>query len=294
MRFFKGHGLGNDYLALDGDHLPFPLTPPAVRLLCDRHLGAGSDGVLVRVPAERADFGLRIYNPDGSEAEKSGNGLRIFGAFLLARGAVAEGARFTVETPGGLVTLELLGQSAEGVLDVEVEMGHASFRTADVGLPGPDRETEREMLELPGGDRLPIHPVSLGNPHCVIFQDELDPSDLRRRAPQVSTHPWFERGTNVQFARAVDPSTVEAWVWERGAGETTASGSSACAVAAAAVRAGLVSEREITVRMPGGELYVSVAPDWALRLRGPVEAVYDAELTAGMLSRLHALSPGTR
>src|SRR5690606_23596286 len=100
--FFKGHGLGNDYLAADAAEVPFELTPPAVRLLCDRHLGLGSDGILLRVPSGRADFGVRIYNPDGSEAEKSGNGLRIFAAFLLDRGAVPQGASFTVDTAGGV------------------------------------------------------------------------------------------------------------------------------------------------------------------------------------------------
>src|SRR5690242_15599912 len=108
MRFFKGHGLGNDYLAIDARSLPFGLTPPAVRLLCDRNHGVGSDGVLARVGSVNADFGLRIFNPDGSEAEKSGNGLRIYAAYLLEEGEVVEGARFTVETPGGLVTMAIL------------------------------------------------------------------------------------------------------------------------------------------------------------------------------------------
>jgi diaminopimelate epimerase len=236
--FFRGHGLGNDYVALELDALPFGLTPPAVRLFCDRHTGVGSDGILAAVPSDAADFGLRIFNPDGSEAEKSGNGIRIFAAYLLDLGRVQVGPAFTVETPGGTVRVRIVGETGEGVLDVEVEMGTASFRTADVGLAGPDRETEGEALELPSGDRVWIHTVSIGNPHCVIFQDELDVEELRRRAPQVSTHPDFARGTNVQFAVGTAPDEVEAWVWERGAGETRASGSSACAVAAAAVRRG--------------------------------------------------------
>lgn len=290
--FYKGHGLGNDYLAVEMDGLPFDLTPPAVRLLCDRNTGVGSDGILAAVAADAADFGLRIFNPDGTEAEKSGNGIRIFAAYLLDRSRVRIGPPFTVETPGGVVRVRIVDESDDGVLDVEVEMGTASFRSADVGLPGPDREVDDEPLELPSGDRVRINTVSVGNPHCVVFQDELDVEELRRRAPQISTHPDFARGTNVQFAVAAGPDAVDAWVWERGAGETRASGSSACAVAAAAVRRGMVSERQVAVRMPGGTLRVEVRDDWSLVLRGPVEGVCRGELTEGMVARLRSLGFG--
>jgi diaminopimelate epimerase len=284
-RLFKAHGLGNDYLAADLDALPFPLSPPAVRLICDRHRGVGSDGILARVASGAADFGVRIFNPDGTEAEKSGNGLRIFAAYLNSVGEVAIDSRFTVETRGGVVEMEILDRRGAGGWVVEVEMGRASFRSADVGMIGEDRDAGREMLELPSGERVDCTLVSLGNPHCVVFQDELDVDRLRRIAPLISTHPWFGRGTNVQFARADTAASVEAWVWERGAGETLASGSSACAVAAVAVRRGLVSERQVEVRMPGGALHVEVREDWSVRLRGPVEDVAWIELSEGMVAR---------
>ncbi len=287
--FFKGHGLGNDYIALELEALGLELSPLAVRLICDRHNGVGSDGILARVPSTAADFGVRIFNPDGSEAEKSGNGLRIFAAYLLEQGDVDVRRPFTVETPGGVVRMEIQNQSDDGVLAVEVEMGTATFRSADVGLPGPDRETDNEPLELDSGDVVHINTVSVGNPHCVVFQDELDVESLRRRAPQISTHPSFARGVNVQFAVPVEPDALDAWVWERGAGETRASGSSACAVAAAAVRRGMVSERQVTVRMPGGALHVHVRDDWSLVLSGPVESVYGAYLSDGMRRRLEML-----
>ncbi|MDQ3555928.1 MAG: diaminopimelate epimerase [Gemmatimonadota bacterium] len=288
--FYKGHGLGNDYVALEADGLPFPLSPAAVRLICDRRTGVGSDGILGRTASTVADFGLRIWNPDGSEAEKSGNGLRIFAAYLLERGEARVGVSFTVETLGGIVGMTVLGEAGNGVLRVEAEMGTASFRSADVGLDGPDREVDHEVLELEAGDAVPINTVSIGNPHCVVFADELDLDVLRRRAPRISVHPSFARGINVQFAMPVSPGAVEAWVWERGAGETRASGSSACAVAAAAVRRGMVSERGVEVRMPGGSLHVEVRDDFALLLRGPVESVYRGTLSEGMLTRLREIA----
>jgi diaminopimelate epimerase len=290
LSFFKGHGLGNDYLAVAADELPFELTPPAVRLICDRHTGYGSDGILVRVHPDSADFGLRIFNPDGTEAEKSGNGLRIFAAFLLEIGAVDERARFTVDTPGGQVAMEILERSDDGVLLVEVEMGTASFRSSAVGLAGPDRDVQGEVLELESGEQVAIHTVSMGNPHCVCFQDELIFEELRRRGPQISSHPWFAHGTNVQFARVAGPAEMEAFIWERGAGETLASGSSACAVAAAAVRNGLVQQREVTVRMPGGTLQISIGVSWDVVMRGPVESVYNAEATPDFRRRIEALT----
>lgn len=283
---YKAHGLGNDYLVLELADFGGVLTPPAVRALCDRHRGVGSDGVLAAVPSSAAEFGVRIFNPDGSEAEKSGNGLRIFAAYLYRGARVELGREFRVETLGGVVRMTVLSESAEGVMEVEVEMGTARFGSEAVGLRGPDRYADGEVLELEAGDTLAITPVSLGNPHCVVFTDTLDAEDLRRRGPQISTHPWFESGTNVQFARVAEPGVLEALVWERGAGETEASGSSACAVAAAALHRGLVVERSLAVRMPGGVLEVEVREDWSVRLRGPVEDVFRATLTEGMRGRI--------
>lgn len=290
MKWLKAHALGNDYLSIAEGELPVELTPPAVRMICDRHSGLGSDGILVRVGSERADFGVRIYNPDGSEAEKSGNGLRIFAAFLLEAGAVSIGEPFSVDTLSGVVGMEILDLTEDGVYMIEAEMGRASFRSSAVGLQGPDREVDEEILELPGGDRVAFTTVSIGNPHCVCFEDDLVPEDLRRRGPQISSHPWFERGTNVQFARPSGPDEIEVFVWERGAGETQASGSSACAVAAAGLRRGLLQQRSVKVRMPGGTLHVTVGEEWDVLLRGPVECVYRAELGPGFLSRLKEVS----
>lgn len=280
--FVKSHALGNDYLVMDPRALSFPLTPAAVRLVCDRHLGVGSDGILAHVPSQRADFGLRIYNPDGSEAEKSGNGLRIFARYLHDHG-LASSAEFTVETPGGIVgvTLHRRGGTVERIT---VDMGTATFRSDRIPVAGPVREVVDEPLEVDGQD-LVITAVSMGNPHCVVFVPDLSQVDLHRLGPKLERHPAFPARTNVQFAQVHSRRRVAAVIWERGAGETLASGSSACAVASAAVRKGL-ADREVTVAMQGGELAITVAEDWAVRMSGPAVEIYEGVLSPSFVDAL--------
>jgi len=291
LRFAKGHGLGNDYLVVDAAELPDPLTGARAILLCDRHRGPGSDGVLVADLAGRptGSFRLRIVNPDGTEAEKSGNGLRIFAAWLHARGAVDTGAWFEVELARDTVRMRVEGPDGAGggALIVRVEMGRAAFSAQAAGFTGqgsegaPDDVGGGVPLALPGGVET-VHPLSLGNPHCVVLVDRLERDDFVGRAPALCTHEAFPAGTNVQWARVAGPRLLEAWIWERGAGETLASGSSACAVAAVAVRNGLVEAGEVEVRMPGGSVQVEVAPDYALTLVGPAVMIYEGELTKAM------------
>jgi diaminopimelate epimerase len=269
--FAKGHGLGNDYLVLEQQDLPGPLSPSAITHLCDRNRGVGSDGILVKVPATGADFGLRIFNPDGSEAEKSGNGLRIFAKYLWDRGHTRKEA-FTVDTKGGVVECQLQVRGGR-VNFVTVEMGRAAFRAAQIPVTGVEGEAVAIPLDVPGGPQLRITAVSVGNPHCVVFVERLDEGECRRLGPRLETHPRFPNRTNVQFARVAASDALDILIWERGAGFTLASGSSACGAAAAAVRNGLCDHGRVQVRMPGGELAVHVRPDWSLRLEGPVEEV---------------------
>ena len=282
--FVKSHALGNDYIVMDPQVLSFPLTPQAIRMICDRHMGVGSDGVLTQVPSQRADFGLRIYNPDGSEAEKSGNGLRIFARYLHDHG-LARAPEFTVETPGGLVhvTLHLRGSDVERIT---VDMGTATFRSDRIPVAGPPRDVVDEALEV-DGQRLMITAVSMGNPHCVVFVPDLAAVDLHRLGPKLEHHPVFPKRTNVQFAEVKSRRRVAALIWERGAGETMASGSSACAVASAAVRKGL-AERELTIAMQGGDLQITVAPDWAIRMSGPAVEIYEGVFRPTFVDTLEA------
>lgn len=271
MEFWKGHALGNDYIVVDGTGRA-PPGPALVRALCDRHRGVGGDGVLLG-DLDADPVGLRIFNPDGSEAEKSGNGLRIFGAWLHARAVVGD-APFAVSLPGEVVELRVVGRAADGALVLRVDMGRASFRAGDVGFTGADADAPVEGYRLPIDDgAFAIHLVSLGNPHCVVFVDPLDDDAFRRSAPRIQAHPAFARGVNVQFARVVDAATVEARILERGAGETLASGSSACAVAVAGRRARLTAPA-VRVRMPGGDVAVEVDDDWGVRLTGEARLVF--------------------
>jgi diaminopimelate epimerase len=276
--FTKGHGLGNDYLVMNEADLPRPLSERAIARLCDRNRGVGSDGVLLHVPGARADFGLRIFNPDGSEAEKSGNGLRIFAKYLWDHGHAGKRERFTVDTRGGVV--ECVCVVTDGRVNVViVEMGQATFRAPDIPMHGPDREVVGVPLQLGDGTTVTATAVSVGNPHCVVFVDRLDEAACRRLGPLIERHPAFPQRTNVQFARAASRRTLDILIWERGAGYTLASGSSSCGAASAAVRNGLCDHGRVTVRMPGGELAIDVRPDWSLRLEGPVEEVYTGHLS---------------
>jgi diaminopimelate epimerase len=286
-RFTKGHGLGNDYLVLDERDLDFPLGPDAVRWICHRNWGVGSDGILLRTGSGVADVGLRIFNPDGSEAEKSGNGLRIFAKYLWERGGLRR-SPVRIETKGGVVEA-VCHARGERVAEVTVEMGRATFRAPEIPMNGPDRDVVGVPLQV--GDRfLTVTCVSVGNPHCVVFTDRLDDDEVRLLGPRIETHPAFPNRTNVQFARVHAPDRVEIRIWERGAGWTLASGSSSCAVAAAAVRNGQ-AQGGVTVVSPGGALGVEVRPDWSIRLRGPVAEVCEGTLAPDLHDALRAGAP---
>lgn len=278
MKFRKYHGLGNDYIVIDARRYALP-SPEAIRRICDRHRGPGSDGILWGpFPAPGADFGLRIFNPDGSEAEKSGNGLRIFSRYLWDEGLAGE-APFTVLTPGGRVTSQVL----EGGQAVRVEMGRVSFHSADIPAAGPPREVLREPLQA-GGETLTICAASIGNPHCVVLCDTVSSELAQRLGPLIERHPLFPRRTNVQFMQVLGPGAIRIEIWERGAGYTLASGSSSSAAAAVAHRLGLCRP-EVTVHMPGGTLDIRIAEGFAITMTGPVARVYDGEVSGEVFER---------
>ena len=266
MQLIKYQALGNDYLVVD---LPGPLHELVALLpvLCDRFRGVGSDGLLA---FDSSAMTVRIFNPDGSEAQKSGNGLRITAAHaVLEHGA---GSEFELRTVDRANAVKILARNGAEVVS-EIDIGRPSFRAAD--LPARfDGEPDRVHLETPAGS-VDAMLVSVGNPHCVVFGERVTRDRCLELGPHVERHPAFPERVNMQLFEVLDRGHVRVEIWERGAGYTLASGTSASAVAAACMRAGLVDD-QVTVQMPGGNLDVRREAEGHLVQSGPARRVYRA------------------
>lgn len=281
MRYLKYHALGNDYIVVRPNTFGVEPFPDRMRVICHRNYGIGSDGILYG-PIESAvsDFGLRIFNPDGSEAEKSGNGLRIFARSLYDEGLVDE-RPFSVETPGGIVscTVEKEGRS------VTVQMGEVSFDSQRIPVAGPPREVLNETICV-GGKTFTFCAATVGNPHCVVLSDAPTPPEARQYGPVIERDPRFPNRTNVQFMQVMDRGNIRIEIWERGAGYTLASGSSSTAAAAVAYRLGFC-DADMTVHMPGGEIRIQFSDGFFATMTGPVikvcEGVMSPELFGEVL-----------
>lgn len=276
--FVKSHGLGNDYIVLDSDKIDFKLTQDLIKKICDVHYGIGSDGILVKYDSDVADFKLRIFNPDGSEAEKSGNGLRIFCKFLYDYG-YTDKEEFTVETKGGIVKAKIEEKNKFGKAKIiTVDMGKAIFDPKQIPVNTDKEEFISEKIVV--GDReFEVNCVSVGNPHCVIIKENLDEEEIKKYGPMIENHPLFPNRINVQFVKPISRNEAQILIWERGAGFTYASGSSSCGVASVLVKKGL-ADREITIKMIGGELKISIDEDWNIKMTGEVQ-----EICSGYISR---------
>jgi diaminopimelate epimerase len=276
MRFEKWQALGNDYLIVERDWLPWELTPGRISRLCDPHFGVGSDGVLLLSDStdERYVAELRIFNPDGSEAELSGNGAREAVLYLRLRGWT-DRDQFAIVTPAGEVRPTITGPKT-----VSMEIGRASVTSPDYPTGPPDGTG----TVTSGGREWHFRHVNVGNPQCVIEAgDELEQLDLAAIGPEIARSELFPNRTNVSFFRARG-SRVRARIFERGVGETLSSGTGASGAAVAAVIEGAKSP--ITVELGGGELEVEVSEDLAVRLSGWAEPVYAGELSAEFLAAL--------
>lgn len=268
MQFHKYHALGNDYLVLNPKNGELPDEVGIVRI-CHRNFGLGSDGILYGpLETDKADFGLRILNPDGSEAEKSGNGLRIFARYLYDIGKVKNEA-FTVDTPGGTVTCTI----ADGADSITVDMGQVNFGMDHIPVDGPEQADHNlgQKLDI-NGTEYTAYIADIGNPHCVIPLPEISKEIACKDGAAIETHAMFPNRTNVQFLKVIDRNNIEIEIWERGAGYTLASGSSGSASAAVAHRIGLC-DKAITVHMPGGKIGITIGDDFAVRMTGPATRV---------------------
>jgi diaminopimelate epimerase len=273
IAFAKYHALGNDYIVINPKDLVLPLTTEQIKTICHRNFGVGSDGILLGpLPAENARYALKIYNPDGSLAEKSGNGLRIFSRYLWDTKLVGA-EEFAIQTDGGVVRSTVF----ECGRMVRVEMGKVSFDNERIPVTGPKREVINEKITV-GGREFTFCAATIGNPHCVLPLPEISAKLAHEFGPLLERHPFFPRKTNVQFLRIIDRANIQIEIWERGAGYTLASGSSSSAAAAVAHRLGL-ADRNISVHCPGGIIKIEIRDGYDILMTGSVTRVSSGKIS---------------
>ncbi len=282
LRFFKFHGFGNDYLVIRASDVAVYGDPGAfARHICDRHYGAGADGIAVVSPSKSsdADFHVRIFNPDGSEAGLSGNGTRCAAAYLHYTNEWREEV-LRLSTRTGIKRYFLREKLGEGKYRFDSELGQPKFEPSSI--PMLLNEPLQNAIDYPlavNGQPFQITALQMGNPNCCIFVKEFDDLDWRRIGKAIEVHPQFPQRTNVVFVKVLDRKTIELRIWERGVGETSASGTCSCAGAVASMTKGLV-DRTVRVVTPGGEVQVQWRPDGEVVITGSAEVVYSADWLA--------------
>jgi diaminopimelate epimerase len=274
LAFTKMHGCGNDFIVVDDRSTDLDLDATAVAMLCDRHFGIGADGVILVRPATdpAADFYMHYSNADGSIAEMCGNGIRVFAKYLSDRGLVKDG-HLTVQTLGGLKVIEIVPDAAGDFALARVDMGEPVLTAADVPttLPGDPVVDAHVVTDAGEAD---VTCVSMGNPHAVLWVDDVDDAPVTTLGPAIEELDVFPRATNVEFAQVVDASRLRLRVWERGVGETLACGTGACATLVAGVLAGRCGRGAI-VELPGGELRIEWPQGQHIFMTGPAEEVFE-------------------
>lgn len=275
MKFTKLHGLGNDYVYVNcfEEELTGVDLPELARRVSDRHFGIGGDGLILILPSERADFRMRVFNNDGSEAKNCGNGLRCVSKYVYDRGLTNQ-ITFTVETLGGIVTpVVSLGEDGK-VEQVTIDMGEPGFERASIPMTGiPEEQAREEIIEV-NGKAFTMTAVSMGNPHAILFMDEVRDEDVNTYGPQIEFHEWFPERTNVEFIQVLGRQEILFRVWERGSGVTLACGTGACAAVVAAVLSGK-TDREVTVHLAGGDLFIEWREsDNRVYMTGPATEVF--------------------
>lgn len=268
----KYHGLGNDYLVLDPNLNSIELTEEKIKKICNRNFGVGSDGILYGPILKDNKIKVRIFNPDGSEAEKSGNGVRIFSKYLLDKGYVKE-KTFILSTLGGEVKVEYLDKAGE---KIKVAMGKVTFESEEIPVSGEKRKVINETFNFKGKEYKGTC-VSIGNPHCVIPMKNISKNLAESIGPYVENYKEFPNKINMQLLEVIDRNNIKIEIYERGAGYTLASGSSSCAAASVAYELGLV-DNKVKVHMPGGVLDIEILEDKMIYMIGPVEYICHVEI----------------
>lgn len=276
MKFSKYHALGNDYIVIDPKNLSEELSETNIKVICSRHFGVGSDGILYGPQeSDSCDFSLRIFNPDASEAEKSGNGLRIFSRYLWDQSLVSY-SEFTIQTKGGVVN-SVVGENG---LSVSIGMGQVNFTHELIPQPEPIPE----IMKV-NNKEFTYYLANVGNPHCVILLDEINPTLAKEYGSVIENDPRFSNRTNVQFVKVIDDSSIEIEIWERGAGYTLASGSSSTAAASVVHALGLCGS-VINVYMPGGVINIELDNRFFATMTGAVRKICEGEIASEVLNSL--------
>lgn len=278
--YYKYHALGNDYIVIDPNKTKINLTESGIKLICHRNFGVGSDGILLGPFINDNGMFVKILNPDGSEAEKSGNGIRIFSKYLFDANYVT-GKEFKLNTLGGKVSVEYLNEKANLI---KVDMGTVTFMSSQIPVMGKEREVIDEIFPIED-DEYKITCLSIGNPHCVIPLNDISDKIAKRIGPIIENHAIFPQRINMQLLKILDRNNIQIEIWERGAGYTMASGSSSCAAASAAYKLGFV-DNEVKVHMPGGVIEIDIKPDGHVFMTGAVQSISAGGFTKEFLELL--------
>lgn len=272
MKFTKMHGLGNDYVYVNCFEEKIDNPPAVARFVSDRHFGIGSDGLIMINPSQKADFEMEMYNADGSRGEMCGNGIRCVAKYVYDYG-LTDKTQISVETLGGIKYLDLTVEDGKVTL-VKVDMGKPELKAELIPIVSDNEQVLDEPIEVDGKEYR-MTGVSMGNPHTVIYVDDVKNLDLETIGPKFENHERFPKRINTEFVRCIDRHTVEMRVWERGSGETLACGTGACAVAVASILNNL-TDTQVTVKLLGGDLQI----EWdkekdRVFMTGPAKVVFD-------------------
>lgn len=275
MKFTKMQGIGNDFILINLIKTKLSEDYSALaKRACDRHFGIGADGLILLLPSNFVELRARFFNPDGSEAEMCGNGMRCLAKYLYERKLVKR-KEFKVETKAGIIIPKLI-LSDDQVEAIEVDMGIPQLKRIDIPMKGEGERVVDEELEI-DGKKFKITALSLGNPHCLLFVERLDSSLVSKVGPQIENHPLFPQRTNVEFVQVLNKEEIELRVWERGVGETLACGSGACAAVVGCVLNDK-TERKVKVHLRGGDLLVEWRDNDHLYLTGEAREVFEGEI----------------
>lgn len=276
MKFTKMHGIGNDYVYVNCFEETIDNPEEVSIKISDRHFGIGSDGLVMIMPSDKADFRMRMFNADGSEGNMCGNATRCIGKYVYDN-HLTDKTEITLETRSGIKYLTLYPENGK-VQTVLVDMGKAILNPASIPMKAEGEEFISKPVEV-NGKNVNITAVSMGNPHAVTFVDDVESLDLEKIGPDYENHPLFPERVNTEFAKIIDDHTVMMRVWERGSGETWACGTGACACAVACVKNGFFPyDKEITVKLRGGDLYITYKNDNTVLMRGPAETVFTGSI----------------